>query len=68
MALVPMTEQEGVEVLIVSNGEVAVNRVKSDIQRGLEDTGLKNAAVSVKIVQELERTRLGKTKRYIPLS
>jgi phenylacetate-coenzyme A ligase PaaK-like adenylate-forming protein len=35
----------GAEVLIVSKGNVAVDNVKSDIQRGLEQIGLKNPVV-----------------------
>jgi phenylacetate-CoA ligase len=58
---------DGAEILIVSKGDVAVDKVRSDIKGGLEQIGLKNAAVSVKIVDGLERTRLGKAKRYVPL-
>ncbi len=58
---------DGAEILIVSRGDVAVDRVKSDVERGLEEIGLRNAAVSVKTVDGLERTSMAKAKRYIPL-
>lgn len=58
----------GAKVLIVSKGDVAMDKVRSDIQRGLGDIGLKNPRVSVKLVSALERTRMGKAKRYVPLS
>ncbi len=59
---------DGADILIVSRGDVAADKVESDIRRRLEDIGLKNPAVSVKIVDGLERTRVGKVKRYVPLS
>lgn len=57
----------GAEILIVSKGDVAVDKVESDVRKGLEGIGLKNAVVSVKIVNRLERTLMGKAKRYVPL-
>jgi len=58
----------GVTIRLLATGHFNTNDLANAIRRGLERVGLDEAQVEIEFVKDLERTHVGKLRRFVPLA
>jgi phenylacetate-coenzyme A ligase PaaK-like adenylate-forming protein len=57
----------GADIRIITTGEVDQDLLKAQISEALAQQGVPQARINILVVEQLERTGLGKMKRFFPL-